>query len=73
MNDESCCLIHCPKKAGYLTLALFLKTDNRGDYIVMAWGIRLQSKFQNHFNQLVLGYHIVVIRIELLEYIAAKI
>ena len=36
-------------------------------------GVRLQSQFQNHFNQLVPGYHIVVIRIELFEYIAAKI
>ena len=35
--------------------------------------VQLQSKLQNQFNQLVPGYHIVVIGIELLEYIAAKI
>jgi hypothetical protein len=34
---------------------------------------RLQSKFKEQINHLLPGYHIIVIRIELLEYIAAKI
>ena len=34
---------------------------------------RLQSKFQNQINQFIPGYYIIVIRIEPLEYIAAKI
>ena len=36
-------------------------------------GICLQGKFQNQINHLIPGYHIVVICIELLEYIAAKV
>jgi hypothetical protein len=36
-------------------------------------GIRLQGKFQDHVNQLVPGYDVVVIGVELFEYIAAKI
>ena len=35
--------------------------------------IALQGKFSNQVNQLFPGYRIIVIRIELLEYIAAEI
>lgn len=40
---------------------------------VVTGTVSLQSKFQDHFNQLIPGYYIVVVRIELLENIAAEI
>jgi len=35
-------------------------------------GAWLQSKFNNHGNQFVLAYQVIVIRIELLKYITTK-
>ena len=41
--------------------------------IVSCVGVWLQSKLKNQVDHLVLGYYVVVVCIESLEYIAAKV
>ena len=52
---------------------LRVQNEKRTTSSRIAWITRLQSKFQNHFDQLIPGYYIVVIGVELFEYIAAEI
>ena len=54
-------------------LSIWLLSPISCSFYLWCDGVQLQSKFQNQVNHLIPGYRIIVILIELLEYIAAEI